>query len=257
MDNRAIGVYDSGVGGLSLWRELKHSLPNESIVYLGDGLHCPYGERSRDEILSYAQEAVERFVAMDCKMVVIACNTATSASIATLRERYPSIPFVGMEPAIKPACEQTKSGVVAVLATKRSLESEIFTNKIERYAVGGIKVVTHVGDGFVEIVERGEEQSDKAFNVVKPVLEDIMSNDVDKIVLGCTHYPFLMPHFEQLTRGRDIDIIDPSPAIVSRIEFLLDKYDMSSDSANVAKYEFLTFADQKYREMLVKRAEKL
>ncbi len=257
MNSRAIGVFDSGVGGLSLWREIKHTLPNESIVYLGDGKHCPYGERSQEEILAYSRRAVQEFVKAGCKMIVIACNTATSASISTLREEYPDIPFVGMEPAIKPACEETKSGVIAVLATKRSLASDIFADKIKRYAVGGIKVETYVGDGFVEIVERGEEQSDKALEVVKPIIEEILLNDVDKIVLGCTHYPFLLPHFLRLTQGRDVDIIDPSPAIVSRIDYLLKENNIEAPTKGDVNYKFLTFADEGYRQMLINRAEKL
>ncbi len=257
MNSRAIGVFDSGVGGLSLWREIKHTLPNESIIYLGDGRHCPYGERSQAEILEYSQQAVKEFVRLGCKMVVIACNTATSASIATLRKQYPTLPFVGMEPAIKPACEETKSKIIAVLATKRSLASDIFAEKIERYAIGGIKVESYVGDGFVEIVERGEESSDKAYNIVKPIVEKILLNNVDKIVLGCTHYPFLMPHFLKLTQGRDIDIIDPSPAIVSRIDYLLKENNIETTIEGDVNYKFLTFADENYRQMLINRADKL
>ena len=117
--NRAIGVFDSGLGGISVWRALYDALPNESLIYLGDGARCPYGSRSREEVLQYTEEAVERLLAEGCKMVVVACNTATAISISYLRDKYPSIPFVGLEPAVKPAALTTKSGVIGVLATKR------------------------------------------------------------------------------------------------------------------------------------------
>lgn len=257
MDNRAIGVFDSGVGGLSLWREIKHLLPNESIIYFGDGKHCPYGERSRDEIISYAIDATEQFIAQDCKMIVIACNTATSMAICVLREKYPDMIFVGMEPAIKPACQQTKSGVVAVLATKRSLSSEAFANKIKKYAIDGIKVITQVGEGFVEIVEHGEEKSLKAYSAVKSIVEPLLAKHVDKIVLGCTHYPFLMSHFLELTKGLNVEIIDPSSAIIKRINQLLEQRDIKAEQRNDVKYSFSTFADCDYLQMLRDRANTL
>ncbi len=257
MDNRAIGVFDSGVGGLSLWREIKHLLPNESIIYFGDGEHCPYGERSREEIISYAIDATEQFIEHDCKMIVIACNTATAMAISTLRSRYPEMIFVGMEPAIKPACQQTRSGVVAVLATRRSLSSDAFTEKIAKYATDGIEVITQVGEGFVEIVERGEESSPKAFAAVKAIVEPLMAKHVDKIVLGCTHYPFLMQHFEAITKGRGVEIIDPSPAIINRIKQLLEQGDIQAEQRVSVEYNFMTFADREYQQMLKDRANTL
>ena len=154
MTNAPIGVYDSGMGGLTVWREVRRALPEESLVFLGDGKNCPYGSRSREEIQQLADAAVARLVKDEgCKMVVVACNTATAAAIDFLRAKYAPVPFVGMEPAVKPACLATQSGVVGVLATERSLDGDLFRRTAARYGVG-IKVVTAPGRGFVELVER-------------------------------------------------------------------------------------------------------
>ncbi len=254
MDNRPIGVYDSGVGGISLWRAIRASLPNESMVYLGDGANCPYGDKSPEEVTELAFMAVQRLLDEGCKMIVIACNTATSTAISKLRDRYTDIPFVGMEPAIKPACQQTKTGVIAVLATKRSLESELFCATQMKYAAG-IEVITQVGEGFVEIVEKGREESDEAYNIVKPIIDVMADKMVDKIVLGCTHYPFLTPHIKRAIGDRKIDIIDPSLAIVRRVRRLLTDGDIEAAGDNKPQDSFITFADNAYCKMLINKAK--
>ncbi len=254
MDNRPIGVYDSGMGGITLWRAIRDSLPNESLVYLGDGENCPYGDKSSEEVATLALKAVEILVQCDCKMVVVACNTATTAAITKLRALYPDLPFVGMEPAIKPACRETKSGVVAVLATKRSLESALFADTLARYATG-IEVIKQVGEGFVEIVENGLEECRDTYNIIKSMVDIMVGKSVDKIVLGCTHYPFLIPQFKKAINGRAIDIIEPSPAIVNRIEDLLTRFNMLSEEGNIIKDKFITFADEEYRNKLILKAK--
>ncbi|MFI3332876.1 MAG: glutamate racemase [Rikenellaceae bacterium] len=253
MDNRSIGVYDSGMGGITLWRAIRASLPNESIIYLGDGKNCPYGDKSSEDIATYALEAVEILIKKGCKMIVVACNTATTAAISKLRALYPDTPFVGMEPAIKPACRETKSGVVAVLATKRSLESELFTSTLAKYSTG-IEVIKQVGEGFVEIVEKGLEDSDETFAHIKLLVDMMASKGVDKIVLGCTHYPFLIPQLIRAINGRGIDIIEPSPAIVKRILELLIKYNIRAEEDNIVADDFITFADEEYRKRLIAKA---
>ncbi len=253
MDSRPIGVYDSGMGGLSLWRAIRASLPGESMVYLGDGKNCPYGERSAEEVTQFAYEAVERLLQEDCKMIVIACNTATSTAIAKLRESYPQIPFVGMEPAVKPACRETKSGVVAVLATKRSLESDLFAETLSKYA-DGVEVIKMVGDGFVEIVEEGLESSVESYTKIKTIVDKIAERGADEIVLGCTHYPFLMDQIKQAVGDRGIDIIDPSKAIVNRIGGLLQQFDIESIISCNLNDKFISFAGDEYVEKLKKKA---
>ncbi len=253
MDSRPIGIYDSGMGGITLWRTLRRSMPSESLLYLGDGANCPYGSKSRSEIIEIATLAVDMLFERGCKLVVIACNTATAAAVSTLRSRYPDKHIVGMEPAIKPACLLTQTKIVGVLATESSLSSELFNSTMAKYGAG-IEVITRVGEGFVELVESGEECSDRAYQVAEPILEDMIAKGVDKIVLGCTHYPFLLDTFERIIAGRNIEIIDPSPAIAARVEYLLGESNALNQTQEVPHDDFLTFADDDYRKKLIYRA---
>ena len=211
-----IGVYDSGLGGLTVWREIRRMLPGESLVYLGDGANCPYGSRPREEVRALADAAVSRLVGMGCKMVVVACNTATAAAIDFLREKYAGLPIVGMEPAVKPACLATRSGVVGVLATERSLDGELFRRTAARYG-SGIEVLTVPGTGFVELVEGDREDTPEAEATVRAAVEPMLARGADQIVLGCTHYPFLTPVLERVVAGRGVAIVDPSPAVARRV----------------------------------------
>lgn len=253
MDNRPIGVYDSGFGGLSVWRELRRMLPNESLIYLGDGKNCPYGGRSREEITAFATEAVERLVTEGVKMVVVGCNTATTAAVAHLRERWSDMPIVGLEPAVKPACLSSRTRCIAVLATEHSLQSEMFLATALRYA-GDVEVVKVVGEGFVELVERGAEHSAEAETAVRKVVEPLLGMDIDKIVLGCTHYPFLRPLIEGVIGDRDIAVIDSGEAVARRVKWLLERYDIGAEEGNVANYRFVSFANEEYRQRLEHRA---
>ena len=253
MDNRPIGIYDSGFGGLSVWRELYRRLPSESLIYLGDGLNCPYGGRSREEITGFSMEAVERLVKEGVKMVVVGCNTATTAAIGALRERWPDMPIVGLEPAVKPACLTTKSRRIAVLATAHSLSSDMFLRTAERYAKD-VEVVKVVGKGFVELVEADEESTPKAYDVVREAIEPLLGSGVDRLVLGCTHYPFLVPAIERAIEGYDIEIIDSGEAVARRVEWLLERYDLRADGKRGAEYHFMTFADEEYRKRLERKA---
>ncbi len=253
MNNAPIGVYDSGLGGLSVWRVLHATLPDESLIYLGDGKNCPYGSRTAEEVRRFAAEAVQRLLDEGCKMVVVACNTATAAAIDYLRGEYPSIPIVGMEPAVKPACLNTRTGVVGVLATERSLDGDMFRHTAERYAKG-VEVVTAVGRGFVELVEADKEDTPEAEDAVREVLVEMLHRDVDQIVLGCTHYPFLLPVIERVVAGRGVTLIDPSPAVARRVSELLDLHKIRATEGNKARYEFITFADESYRQRLGQKA---
>ncbi|MBO7330330.1 MAG: glutamate racemase [Alistipes sp.] len=253
MDNRPIGVYDSGFGGLSVWRELYRALPDESLIYLGDGKNCPYGSLPEERIREYAEQSVGELVERGCKLVVVACNTATAAAITHLRERFPNIPIVGLEPAVKPACLMTKSHKVAVVATERSLGSEKFRRAVERYGEG-VEIVKAVGEGFVEAVESDQEQSPATRQKVAAVIEPLIKSGVDVIVLGCTHYPFLKSVIRNVVGERGVQIIDSGEAVEKRVESLLDKYDIRASEENDAQYEFLTFADDDYRERLRRKA---
>ena len=254
MNKAAIGVYDSGFGGLSVWRELRRLLPNESLIYLGDGKNCPYGGRSREEITRFATEAVERLVREGVKMVVVGCNTATTAAIDHLRSQWPELPIVGLEPAVKPACLTTKTRRIAVLATEHSLRSDMFLKTAQRYA-SDVEVVKVPGEGFVEIVEQDMEHTDEARRAVQRVVGQLRGKGVDKVVLGCTHYPFLRSAIAEALEGEEVDIIDSGEAVARRVEWLLERYDIKAPSDAHAELRFITFADEKYRQRLERKAQ--
>ena len=182
---------------------------------------------------------------LDCKMVVVACNTATAAAIGFLREKYAGMPIVGMEPAVKPACLATRSGVVGVLATERSLDGELFRRTAARYG-SGIEVLTYPGTGFVELVEGDREDTPEAEGAVRAAVEPMLARGADQIVLGCTHYPFLTPVMERIVDGRAA-IVDPSPAVARRVGQLLDRYGLRASADNRPALTFRTFADELYR----------
>ncbi len=253
MNNNPIGVYDSGFGGLSVWRELHRALPNESLLYLGDGKNCPYGSQSVERIRSHAEYAVRELVRCGAKLVVVACNTATAAAIAHLRATFSDIPIVGLEPAIKPACLETKSHVVGVLATERSLKGEKFLNTLAKYGEG-VEVIKSVGEGFVEAVESNLEDDPQTEAMVRRVVEPMISRGADIIVLGCTHYPFLRHVIERVVGQRGVRIIDSGEAVSKRVESLLNEYDIRASVDNQARLEFKTFANEEYRQKLIAKA---
>ena len=250
--NRAIGIFDSGIGGLSVWQALYDALPNESLTYLGDGVRCPYGSRSSAEILQYTEEAVERLLAEGCKMIVVACNTATAVAIKRLRESYPTIPFIGLEPAVKPAALTTKRGIIGVLATERSLQGDHFRQAEAKYGAE-VKILRAVGEGFVEAVERNEEHTAETEALIRKVVLPLVEGGADKIVLGCTHYPFLRREIERIA-GDGVEVIDSSEAVARRVATLLDENNIRAEKGAKAEYRFLTFADEEYAEKLREKA---
>lgn len=253
MDNRPIGVFDSGLGGLSVWRSLREALPCESLLYLGDGKNCPYGSRSADEIRRFSVEAVRCLLDNGCKLIVVACNTATAVAVKYLREMYADIQFVGLEPAVKPACLTTRSGVVGVLATARSLEGELFLRTSSLYA-DKVKILKAVGEGFVEAVENNAEDSPETETLVRRVLEPMLDAGADRIVLGCTHYPFLRTLMERIIGSRDVEVLDSGAAVARRTALLLEHSGLCADEGHTAEYVFMTFADEDYRRRLESKA---
>ncbi len=211
-----IGIFDSGSGGLSVFRELRKLLPEESFVYYSDNAHCPYGEKGRDYIISRARWITGFLLDKGADIIVVACNTATAAAISTLRNEYPDVPFIGMEPAIKPAVKRTSTGVVGVLATAGTLKADKYLNTREKWAEN-VKIAEHIGQGFVELVESGQTSGPEADAVVKSSLQPILDAGADVIVLGCTHYPFLTDTISkvaaELYPDRELKIIDPAPAV--------------------------------------------
>ncbi|MBO5806436.1 MAG: glutamate racemase [Tidjanibacter sp.] len=250
-----IGIFDSGMGGLSVWLRVRQLMPNESIVYLADGKNCPYGDRTPHEIASLTKSAVEELLSRGVKIVVVACNTATAMAIDMLRESF-DVEFVGMEPAVKPAALSSQSGVIGIVATHAALSGELFRATSAKYA-DRVKILSAVGEGFVEIVEQGEEHSPEASKVVADAIEPMLSSGADRIVLGCTHYPFLMGAIESVVGERKVEIIDPAPAVARRVEWLLERDGLRAEPDHKADYEFLSFADEEYRQRVEQRAKHL
>jgi len=213
-----IGIMDSGVGGLSVFREIRKALPYEHYIYYSDNANCPYGEKTPEFIQDRLRTITNLFLARGAKVVVLACNTATAAAIEVLRSEY-SIPFIGMEPAVKPAALGTKSGVIGVLATAGTLKaSKYLTTK--GHFEDDVQIVEHVGNGFVELVENGELAGPCVEKIVRRSLIPLLEAGADKIVLGCTHYPFLLETLSKVASEEgypDVQFIDPAPAVARRL----------------------------------------
>lgn len=255
MNNNPIGVFDSGMGGLSVWRELRLRLPGESFVYFGDGANCPYGEKPVDVVVGYIDNAVRILLEHNVKLIVLACNTATMTAVKYLREKY-DIPFVGMEPAIKPAVNSTLSGVVGVLATRTTLQSDWFAGLAKRYS-DAAKIVSSVGEGFVEAVEAGEEDKLETLELVRRAVSPLVEAGADRIVLGCTHYPFLAGQIMEAAGKCSVEVIDPAPAVARRVESLLDQYWLRAEKGHIAEYSFLSAADSRYVDKLKSKAAEI
>ncbi len=214
-----IGIFDSGIGGLSVFREIHKVLPDEKYVYYSDNAHCPYGEKTREYITDRARAITEFLIGRGADIIVVACNTATAAAISTLRQEYP-VKFIGMEPAIKPAALSTQTGVIGVLATAGTLKADKYLIARGKYAKG-VKIAEHVGQGFVELVESGRTTGKEAENTVRTSLKPLLDEGADRIVLGCTHYPFLMETIDKVAKElypeREIQIIDSAPAVARHL----------------------------------------
>lgn len=214
-----IGIFDSGVGGLSVFREIRKVLPEEKYVYFSDSAHCPYGEKSKEYIIERARSITRFLLDKGADIIVVACNTATAAAIAELRKEFP-IRFIGMEPAVKPAVMSTKTGTVGVLATAGTLKADKYLNTREKWAEG-VRIAEHVGQGFVELVEKGCTSGNEAEDIVRSSLKPLLYEGADRIVLGCTHYPFLSDTIakvaSELVPERTVEIIDPAPAVARHL----------------------------------------
>ena len=235
-----IGIMDSGVGGLSVLREMLRRLPGEDYIYYADNAWCPYGDKSPEFIIERCRSITELMLSRGADAMVLACNTATAAAIASLRAEY-DIPFVGMEPAIKPAVQSTRSGVVGVLATAGTLKGSKYLGTRDRYS-GNVKVVEHVGRGFVELVESGTLSGERAEEVVRASLQPLLDQGADTIVLGCTHYPFLLDTLRSIA-GPGVEFIDPAPAVARHLEEVLDKNGKRSDGTFPGTVELLSSGD--------------
>ena len=213
-----IGLFDSGSGGLSVLREIRKVLPSGRFIYYADNAHCPYGEKSAAYIQDRARAITRLLLDKGAEAVVVACNTATGAAIATLREEF-DVPFVGMEPAVKPAALGTRSGVIGVLATAGTLKASKYLNTKGLYE-NDVRIEEHVGEGFVQLVENLQLDGPEAERVVRASLQPLLDAGADTIVLGCTHYPFLLPVIRRIA-GPGVRVIDPAPAVARQLLHIL------------------------------------
>ena len=238
-NNAPIGVIDSGLGGLSVLRHLITDIPNESYIYFSDNAHCPYGKKSFSEIQSRVFNIVRFLIAKyNVKLVIVACNTATAASIDELRANF-SIPFVGMEPAIKPAALKTKTGVIGVLATEGTFNGRLFKNTYEKYATEATMIVT-AGNNLVEYIEAGIVDGTDIENLLKNYIDPMVHKNADLLVLGCTHFPFLSETIKTLYPK--LNLIDPAPAVSKQTLNILNINDIENSSM-ADKCQFLTSGD--------------
>lgn len=247
--NNPIGIFDSGVGGLTVWDKIRLKLPNENIIYLADSANCPYGNKPETQIIEHSINNTEFLLSKGCKLIIVACNTATAAAIETLRTRY-NVPFVGMEPAIKTAALNSQTGKIGILATKGTFNGQLFKKTSAKYA-SHLETIIQIGEGLVEIVENGELETSKAFETIKQHIQPMLAKGVDKIVLGCTHYPFFKDKIENIA-GNQIDVIDPAPAIANRTLQLLNSHKLLRTTSTIGTMEFYTNGDTAILKNLVK-----
>ena len=240
-NQQPIGIFDSGIGGTSIWKEIHELLPNESTIYLSDSKNAPYGQKSKKEILDLSIKNTEFLIDNDCKLIVVACNTATTNAIDYLRDNY-SIPIIGIEPAIKSASIQTKTGIIGILATKGTLNSRLF-EETSATINQNITIIEQVGTGLVELIEKGDIHSTVMTDLLHKYLKPMLISKCDCIVLGCTHYPYLIPQIRQII-GDNIKIIDSGEAVAKQTKNILIREGLMSNSNTNIKNIFYINKDK-------------
>jgi glutamate racemase len=245
-----IGVFDSGIGGLSILQEIKNQLPNENLLYLADQAHVPYGSRSLEDVRQLSFNIVRFLLDQGAKLISVACNTASAASLHPLREAFPEVPFVGMEPAVKPAAKNTQTKTVGVLATPTTFQGALYASVVERFA-DGVKILQETLPGLVEQIEKGEIDTAATRTILEKGVTPLLEEGADTVVLACTHFPFVIPLLQELVG--DIQVIDPSPAIARQVERLLDNRNLRSNSSQVATTRYVTTANTTALELFLER----
>lgn len=214
-----IGVFDSGVGGLSVLRAVRQQLPAVPAIFLADQAHVPYGPRSLEQVRAFSEAITRYLLGRGCQLIVVACNAASAAALQYLRQKFPATPFIGMEPAVKPAAEQTRSGVVGVLATPATFQGALYASVVERFATG-VTLLPHTCPGLVAQIEAGQLDAPWTRRILEEALEPMLVQGIDTVVLGCTHYPFVIPLIQDIT-GPGVRVIDPAPAVARQVGRIL------------------------------------
>lgn len=240
MSAAPVGLFDSGIGGLSVWRAFTRLLPHESTVYYADTAYCPYGPKTQEEIIARAVHISDFLLAKQAKLIVAACNTATAAAIDYLRKQY-NILFVGMEPAVKPAALLSKSGVVGVLATQGTFKGRLYHETAERFAAN-TTIIEQSGDGLVELIEAGKINTPEMDALLQQYINPMLEAGADHIVLGCTHYPFLIPAIRKII-GNKAELLNSAPAVAQQAKHLLTQNNLLNTETATLRHEF--FSDEK------------
>jgi len=236
-----IGIFDSGVGGLSVLRAVQRELPQEALIYLADQVHVPYGLRPVEQVRAFAEGIAHYLLSQGAKLIVVACNTASAAALHSLRQTFPEQTFVGMEPAVKPAAEHTHTGVVGVLATPATFQGALYASVIERFA-SGVTVLQDTCPGMVMEIEAGHLDTSEVRAILEHALNPMLAQGIDTVVLGCTHFPFVIPLIEDIV-GPGVRVIDPAPAIARQVRRLLDSNGLLSSTSRPDEARYLTSGD--------------
>lgn len=244
-----IGVFDSGVGGLSVLRAIRAQMPEEQVIFFGDQVHIPYGPRPMEQIREFS-DAITRFLLdQDAKIIVVACNTASAAALKHLRETFPDVSFVGMEPAVKPAAEHTQTGKVGVLATPATFQGALYASVVERFA-NGVELFQNTCSGLVQQIEQGNLEGLETRRILEEALLPMLEQNIDTVVLGCTHYPFVIPLIEQIVGEnvataprRRVRVIDPAPSVARQVRRVLEAKGLKNESDLEGFVRFYTSGD--------------
>ncbi|WP_291109250.1 glutamate racemase [Flavobacterium sp. UBA6195] len=231
-----IGLFDSGVGGTSIWSEIHNLLPNENTIYLADSKNAPYGQKSKEEIIDLSFKNTEFLLNQNCKIIVVACNTATTNAIKELRTKY-DVPFIGIEPAIKPAALQSKTQTIGILATKGTLNSELFHKSVANHP--DVKIIEQIGHGLVQLIENGDIDSAEMEELLKSYLNPMVEKNIDYLVLGCSHYPYLIPQIKKIIPPK-IKIIDSGEAVAKQTQKILEQNNLLNLSKSKSSQIFYT-----------------
>lgn len=236
-----IGIFDSGVGGLSVLRAIRAQLPCHPVVYLADQAHVPYGPRTKAEIRGFAVGITGFLLSQGARVIVVACNAASAAALYHLRETFPAVPFVGMEPAVKPAASTTLSGVIGVLATPVTFQGELFASVVERFG-RGVTILKDTCPGLVKQIEDGQLDAPETRAILERALQPMVAAGIDTVVMGCTHYPFIIPLVQQIV-GPGVQVIDPAPAVARQAGRLLESRGLRAGCESPGAAKFYTTGD--------------
>ena len=235
-DTRPIGLFDSGIGGTSIWRSVHEMLPNENTLFIGDSANAPYGQKTKNEIIDLSKKNTEWLIAQNAKIIIVACNTATTNAIAELRAQY-NIPIIGIEPAIKPAAIATKTGKVGVLATKRTITSPKYTEAQMQFP--NVKFINQIGHKIVPLIEEGKLYSKELEELLHHYVKPMLEQEIDHLVLGCTHYPYLLPILEKFV-STNVKIIDSGTAVAKQTFKILNDNNLLKTDGILGIAEFYT-----------------